>query len=43
MNNRKQQEAEEEKQLMKKLFRPAINKEYGTAKKDSTKVECKSA
>ena len=37
MNNRKQQEAEEEKQLMKKLFKPTINKEYGTAKKDTTK------
>jgi len=35
MQNRKLQEAEDEKQLMKKLFKPTINKEYGTAKKDN--------
>jgi len=37
MVNRKQQEAEDEKELMKKLFKPTINKEYGTAKKDDPK------
>ena len=41
MDSRKQKEADEDKLLMKKLFKPTINKEYGTTKKE--KDLCKTA